>query len=145
MSDYDADILAWSEHQGALLKRLADGERVNDQVDWPNVVEEIESVGRSELRACESLLLQALINMLKAEAWPLSLAAPGWQAEALRFRFEASRAFSPSMRQRLDVDQLYQRARRMLPETINGQASLPVPETSPVTLDELLSPGPLLD
>jgi Domain of unknown function DUF29 len=36
-------------------------------VDWANVVEEIESVGRSELRACVSLLLQALIHMLKAE------------------------------------------------------------------------------
>jgi hypothetical protein len=30
----------------------------------------------------------------------------------------------------------------MLPETINGQAPLPVPETSPVTLDELLSAAP---
>src|SRR5947209_3825193 len=98
MSDaYDTDILLWSEHQGALLKRLADGERVNDQVDWPNVVEEIESVGRHELREVRSLLLQALINMLKAEAWPLSPDAPTWRADALRFRTEASEAFAPSM------------------------------------------------
>ena len=48
MSDlYEADILAWSENQAALLRRLATGERVNNQIDWANVVEEIESVGRS--------------------------------------------------------------------------------------------------
>jgi hypothetical protein len=29
----------WSRHQPALLRRLAAGERVNDQVDWENVVE----------------------------------------------------------------------------------------------------------
>jgi hypothetical protein len=42
---YETDILAWSRHQSDVLRRLAAGERVNDQVDWPNVIEEIESVG----------------------------------------------------------------------------------------------------
>ena len=82
MSDYDTDILTWSERQAALLRRVGAGEKVNDQVDWENVIEEIESVGRSELHAVESLLTQALAHMLKAEAWPLSSAVPGWHAEA---------------------------------------------------------------
>ena len=30
MSDYDADVYAWSQRQGALLRRLAAGERVDD-------------------------------------------------------------------------------------------------------------------
>ncbi len=63
MSDlYDDDILLWSEQQAALLRRLAHGERVNDQLDWGNLVEEIESVGRNELRAVESHLIQALLH-----------------------------------------------------------------------------------
>jgi hypothetical protein len=37
---YDTDIVAWSEHQAALLRRLARGERVNDQMDWDNLVED---------------------------------------------------------------------------------------------------------
>jgi hypothetical protein len=47
MSDdlYDDDILWWSEQQAELLRRVAAGERVNDQVDWDNVVEEIEALG----------------------------------------------------------------------------------------------------
>jgi hypothetical protein len=48
---YDEDILAWSERQGALLRRIAAGERVDDHdLDWDNVAEEIERVGRSQLR-----------------------------------------------------------------------------------------------
>jgi hypothetical protein len=34
MSDYDTDLLLWSERQAALLRRAAAGEQVNDQVDW---------------------------------------------------------------------------------------------------------------
>ena len=140
MSDYDTDILTWSEHQAALLHRIARGELVNSaELDWPNIAEEIESVGRSELRACEGLLRQALLHMLKAEAWPLSQAAPGWQAEAIRFRQEAADAFSPSMRQRIVIARLYRQAIRQLPETIDGQLPLPVADKCPVTLDELLA------
>jgi Domain of unknown function DUF29 len=139
MSDlYDTDILAWSEHQAELLRRVAAGERVND-ADWPNIVEEIESVGREQLHAVESLLTQALLHMLKAEAWPLSSAVPGWRADARLFRRQAWRRFSPSMRQRLDVAGLYADALAAMPDTIDGLAPLPVPAICPVTLNELLS------
>ena len=140
MSDlYDGDILRWSEHQSDLLRRVAAGEPVNERPDWPNIIEEVESVGRSDLRAVESLLLQALVHRLKAEGWPTSTAVPGWRAEARLFRAQARRAFSPSMRQRLDVPGLYADALRAMPETIDGQAPLPVSATCPVTLDELLA------
>ena len=42
---YDEDVLLWSEQQAALLRRLAAGERVNEQIDWENVIDEVESVG----------------------------------------------------------------------------------------------------
>ena len=81
MSDlYDDDIVLWSERQAALLRRVAAGERVNNEVDWGNVAEEIEAVGRTERRACESHLVQALLHDLKAEAWPLSREVPHWRA-----------------------------------------------------------------
>jgi hypothetical protein len=138
MSDYGTDILTWSERQAALLRRVGAGEKVNDQVDWENVIEEIESVGRSELHAVESLLTQALAHMLKAEAWPLSSAVQGWHAEARLFRRQARRRFAPSMRQKIDIPGLYADALYALPETIDGVPPLPVPTECPVTLEELL-------
>jgi hypothetical protein len=140
MSDYDTDILAWSEHQAALLRRRAAGELVNEAaLDWANIAEEIESVGREQLQAVESLLMQALVHMLKAEAWPLSREVPHWQAEARLFRSQARRRFASSMRHKLDLAGLYADALAGLPETIDGQPPLPVPTACPVTLDDLLS------
>lgn len=139
-SEYDTDILAWSEHQAALLKRRATGELVNEaELDWPNIAEEIESVGSEQRHAVESLLLRTLVHMLKAEAWPLCREVPHWQAEARLFRSQARRRFTPSMRERIDLAGLYADALRGLPDTIDGQLPLPVPAACPVTLDDLLS------
>jgi hypothetical protein len=140
MSDYDADILQWSERQANLLRRAASGERVDD-LDWPNIIEEVESVGRGQLSAVRSLLIQALALDLKAAGWPTSRDVPHWRAEARRLRIDAAEACAPSMRQRIDLDRLYARARSILPETIDGQAALPLPAQCPVTLDELLAEG----
>jgi hypothetical protein len=118
---YEEDILLWSERQAALLRRLAAGERVNDRdLDWPNIGEEIETVGRSELRACEALLMQAVAHWLKQRCWPESSEVPHWREEEVRFRQEAADAFSPSMRQRIDMNRILRRARQRLPATIDG-------------------------
>jgi hypothetical protein len=136
---YDTDILSWSEHQAELLRRVANGDAINETPDWANIIEEVEAVGRSELHAVESLLIQAILHGLKADAWPLSLYVPHWEAEARGFRDDAARRFTPSMRQRISVAGLYARALRRMPDTVDGQPPLPVSAVCPVTLDELLA------
>lgn len=141
MGDYDTDILIWAERQAQLLRQLAEGRRTTHQVDWENVIEEIESVGRSELNAVASHLIQALLHDLKAEAWPHSPSVAHWRAEARGQTDDARRIYAPSMKNRpqLDVRQLYSSALRRMPETIDGQPALPVPTTCPWTLEELLA------
>ena len=137
MSDlYDADILLWSERQATLLKRLAAGERLNERPDWANIIEEVESVGRSQLTAVESLIVQSLLHDLKVRAWPGSREAPHWRAEAIGFRDDAARAYAPSMRQRINMDRLYRQALRRVPEAMDGQPPLALPEIGQVTVDE---------
>ena len=146
MSDlYDDDILWWSEQQAELLRRVAAGERVNDQVDWNNIIDEVESLGRSETRACTSALVQMLLHELKLVAWPNSTAVPSWRDEVSMRRMEAADAFAPSMRRKIDVADLYARALhefRKMPAMIDGLAPLPVPGTCERTLDELLADRP---
>jgi Domain of unknown function DUF29 len=141
MSDlYDEDIVLWSERQGELLRRRAAGELVNEaELDWPNIAEEIESVGNDQRFAVESMLVQAIAHLLKAQAWPDCRDAPTWRADALRFRGDAAARFVPSMRQRLDSDRIWRRAVRAVPETIDGVPPPPLPAACPYTLDELLS------
>ena len=142
MSDYDADILVWSEHQAALLRRRAAGELVNDAaLDWANIAEEIEDVGSNRLHAVESLLTQALRHMLKAEAWPLARDEPTWRADAIDFRRQARRRFVPSMRQKIDLAALYADALAAVPDRLDGQPPLPLPRVCNPRLDELLSEG----
>jgi hypothetical protein len=135
---YESDILVWSEQQADLLRRLAHGERVNDQLDWEHLIEEVESVGSEQLHAVESLLFQALVHMLKAQGWPLSRDVENWRADARGFRAQAANRFAPSMRQRLDLARIYRQALRAVPATTDGQPPQPLPETCPATLDDLL-------
>ncbi len=142
MSDlYDADVLEWSEHQARLLRQHAGGGPGNETPDWANIIEEIESVGRSQLSAVKSLLMRALEHDLKCKAWPQSRDVPHWKIEARRFRIDATEAFTPSMRQRINVDELYRKALSLLPEMMDGQPPLEVDPACPATLDELLQEG----
>ncbi len=89
---YEQDILTWSEQQAALLRRLARGERVNAAMDWDNLIEEMEAVGRNELRACGSNLYQALIYLLNARYDPDSPFRIYWLKETDAFLDHARRA-----------------------------------------------------
>jgi len=141
---YDEDIVLWSERQGDLLRRRAAGELVNDaEFDWPNIAEEIESVGNEQRFAVESMLVQAIIHLLKAHALPDCRDAPNWRADSMRFRGDAAARFVPSMRQRLDIARIWRRALRAMPDTIDGAALSPLPANCPYSLDELLSEQPL--
>jgi hypothetical protein len=78
MSDYDTDLLLWSERQAALLRRAAAGERVNDQVDWENIAEEIESLGKSDRRELTNRIRTILIHLIKLQASPATEPRAGW-------------------------------------------------------------------
>ncbi len=137
---YDQDVLIWSEQQADLLRRLAAGERVNDSVDWTNVIEEVQDVGQSQLRSCEGLLRQAMLHLLKLHAWPASRSAGHWRQEAGTFLDDAALYFAPSMRQRIDLEALYTKAlRRAASATDDSGAALHLPNACPFTLDALLS------
>lgn len=136
---YDQDVLLWSEQQGALLRRRAAGELVNEQsLDWANIAEEIESVGREQLHAVISHLRLALLHDLKAQAWPSSRDVPHWRAEARSHRGEALDRYTPSMAQKIDIEKLYRRARHGMPTSVDGVAPLPTPDACPMTLAELI-------
>ncbi len=137
---YDTDALEWAERQSALLQRLASGERVNAQIDWSNVIDEVRDVGVSQLHDCESLLHQAMRHLLKLHAWPASTAADHWRSEAITFLGDARRRFSPSMRQRIDLADIYALALSSVC-VLKDQSGAPrlLPDACPFTLDALLA------
>lgn len=144
---YDADFLLWSEQQAALLRRLAAGERVNDAVDWPNLIEEVGDLGRSEFRAVESLLDVGLRHLVLAHAAPMPEPVAHWRAEALAALSRAARQVTPGMVPRLDLDDLWRTARDVAATKLaaSGGLSRPLPAACPFTAAELLNRHPDLD
>jgi Domain of unknown function DUF29 len=105
MSDlYDEDIVRWSERQGDLLRRRAAGELVNDSaLDWPNIAEEIQSMGRAEQDQLTNRLAILLAHLLKWRFQP-DHRGNSWRLTILEQRRRAMRIVSrsPSLRPRLD-------------------------------------------
>jgi hypothetical protein len=89
MSDYDLDFYAWTQRQGSLLRRLAAGERVNEaDLDWPNIAEEIETLGRSERGAVASRIRNVVEHLMKLEASPATEPRAGWRRTIKRERID---------------------------------------------------------
>jgi hypothetical protein len=61
---YDRDFALWVAEQAQALK-----ERRTAELDWDNLVEEVDALGRSDRRAIRSCLENALLHMLKLAYW----------------------------------------------------------------------------
>ncbi|MDZ4760804.1 MAG: DUF29 domain-containing protein [Alphaproteobacteria bacterium] len=59
---YEADYFAWTQRQAALLRGQSGR---GAALDWDNLAEEIEDIGRSQERACESMVRNILLRFLK--------------------------------------------------------------------------------
>ncbi len=65
-SDYETDFYLWSYEQSELLRQ-----RRFSELDLPNIIEEIESLGRSDKRALTSAYRVLLQHLLKWQFQPL--------------------------------------------------------------------------
>ena len=140
---YDDDILLWSEQQAEVIRRLGRTRPdVSNELDVENVAEEIEAVGRSELAAVESQLRLIFVHLIKLVVEPDADAVRHWRGEIVGFRSEARRRHAPSMRQRIDLDEIWHSAREQSMLAYGGSheplvAKLPV--DSPFSLEDFLA------
>ena len=92
---YDTDFAAWADEQAELLRR-----RASNELDWENLVEEIESLGRSQRHEVYSRLMRICEHLLKL-AYQQRIDPPkSWMATITEQRAELERLFedSPSLR-----------------------------------------------
>ena len=82
---YHRDPHAWSIEQAAALRR-----RDLQAVDWENVIEEIESVGKTEQRSWSSFCSNAIHHLLKIEHASRATTAQinKWEGEIQHYRDE---------------------------------------------------------
>ena len=104
MNAYSNDVLAWSERQGDLLRRRAAGDLVNDsELDWPNIAEEIQSLGQSERYRIRNHIFAVIEHLIKLQASPATEPRNGWKTSVRNARRGIERCLktSPSLRREI--------------------------------------------
>jgi Domain of unknown function DUF29 len=100
---YDRDFFLWTEEQAAALRRAKDS---NLPLDWENLAEEIESLGKSDRRQVISQIRRILRHLLKLEASAAMRPRAGWRSTIIDARSQIDEVLSDSPSLRREVDRL---------------------------------------
>ncbi|AFZ30681.1 protein of unknown function DUF29 [Gloeocapsa sp. PCC 7428] len=133
---YLEDFSSWINQTAQLLR-----ERRWHEIDVPNLIEEVEDLGKSERRGIASQLTRLLLHLLKWQYQP-QRRSDSWldSITDARTQIELAIEDSPSLRS-YPVEQLeesYQRARRQAAKQTAIEISV-FPETCPYPLEMVLS------
>ena len=129
---YETDYNQWLKET---VKHLQ--ERNFEQVDWDNLIEEIESMGKSDRRALMSLLTRLIEHLLKLAYWQEEKKRSGnhWAAAIVNFRAQIQQRLedSPSLRPELAVmyDKVYPVAIKSVSQlfSLNSDAHISLEQT----------------
>jgi len=98
---YETDYNQWVNETVQQLR-----ERQFDGVDWDNLIEEIEDMGKSQKRALESFLTRLVEHLLKLSYWESEKERNSnhWKSEIVNFRYQIHKRLkeSPSLRPELE-------------------------------------------
>ncbi|HEY9864422.1 MAG TPA: DUF29 domain-containing protein [Candidatus Obscuribacterales bacterium] len=135
LTTHEQDFYAWTQEQSKLLKT---GQL--HQIDWQNIAEEIEDMGRSEKRQLDSRLELLIMHLLKWQFQP-NLRSRSWQLTIKEqcLRLQKLLQKNPSLEPNLTeaIEDVYALA-TLSAERETGLSLFP--ETCPYTLTEILSP-----
>ena len=131
---YETDFYLWTQQQAALLRQ---GQL--SALDVDNLIEEIESVGKSDRRALESHLFVILAHLLKWQFQP-SRRGKSWRLSIWNGRMDITRLLkdSPSLKTQLYVLAMeeYPSARKQAAEE-TGLPLTTFPEQCPFTVEHI--------
>jgi len=133
---YLTDFNSWINQTAQLLR-----EHRWHEIDVPNLIEEVEGLGKSERRGIASQLNRLLLHLLKWQYQP-QRRSDSWldSITDARTQIELAIGDSPSLG-RYPVEQLeerYQRARRQAAKQTSMEISV-FPETCPYSLELVLA------
>ncbi|HXO03359.1 MAG TPA: DUF29 domain-containing protein [Stellaceae bacterium] len=137
---YEDDFYAWTQQQAAVLRSLP---ATNNQLDAELVAEEIEDLGRSEVRAAQSLCEHIIEHFLKLEYSGLTEPADHWRDEIVEWRLQLDKILTRSIIAKIDLPDRYRSARRLLRRQERAVPGLMarLPQDCPYSLDQIVGTG----
>ncbi len=130
---YETDYYQWTQLMAKALK-----ERDYSRIDWDNLIEEIEDMGKSQKRAIESLLMRLTEHLLKLKYWKSEQERnkKHWRAEIVNFRILLDKRLQDSPSLKAKLDEIYQ---DVLPGCKRSVAQLfDLPEEVELSLEQVL-------
>jgi len=133
---YDTDFVRWTEKTSELM-RSGDF----SDVDWVNVIEEIESLGRSDKRALKSQTTRVIIHLLKWQYQPENR-SNSWRGSIVEgcVQIRDLLADSPSLKPHLN--NIFVNCYRDAVEQASAETGLQTekfPDDCPYTIDDLFN------
>jgi hypothetical protein len=110
---YDEDFVAWSRQQAEAL-RAAAKTGSNLRLDWENLAEEIEDLGKSTRRELGSRLSVILEHLMKLELSRAKNPRASWRQTIRRERAAIERLLDDSPSLRRELPDLAQKERRRI-------------------------------
>ncbi len=138
VTSYDRDFAAWAEEQARLLKA-----RSVTGLDWENLAEEIDSLGRSERQEIRRRLLILLHHLLKWQFQP-DERSNNWRASILEQRQRIEDILDESRSLRSFPARALDREYRLARLKAAGDTGLPLnlfPIEPPYSIADILSDG----
>ncbi|TAE53125.1 MAG: DUF29 domain-containing protein [Nostocales cyanobacterium] len=133
---YEIDDYLWLEETIKLLKT-----KNLENLDIDNLIEELESLGRSELNKVRSLFKQIIIHILLLEYWQEEYERNyrHWQGEIIAFRDDLNNSLTKTLKNKLvqELDNIYDVAVKIV-STKTGLSKNVFPENCPYSLEQLL-------
>jgi hypothetical protein len=139
-TEHDDDFYAWTQEQAKLLRRLP---AVGNRLDVQAIAEEIEDLGRSDLRTAQSLCEHIIEHLLKLEYAGLAEPAEHWCDEIVEWRLQLEKTLTRSIAAKLDLHGRYRSALRLLrrlERSVPGVMSR-VPPRCPYSLEQIVGSG----
>ncbi|MEL7035548.1 MAG: DUF29 domain-containing protein [Cyanobacteria bacterium J06592_8] len=131
---YEQEYDQWLSETVKLLKN-----RELDQLDYENLIEELEALGRSEKNAVKSLLLQIIIHLIFYQYWQSEFERNRnhWSGEIITFRVQLEDKLTSNLKKYLanELPKIYSNA--LLIAQKKTQLNT-LPESCPYTLTQLL-------
>ncbi|MBV9859048.1 MAG: DUF29 domain-containing protein [Alphaproteobacteria bacterium] len=141
---YDDDFYAWTQYQADVLRTL----RTRDnRLDRENLVEEVETLGRSERDAVRSQMRRILVHLLKLAYSPARDPRLDWMSSIIQGRAALDDKLSQSLRRDAQeaLPKLYSDAREQaaveLQKHGEREPAAALPATCPFSMDQILSKG----
>ena len=104
---YDRDFLAWTQDQADALRR-----RSSNELDWENLLEEVESLGKQQRSELRNHLIVLMVHLLKWNAQP-ERRGRSWALTIAEQRREAERVLAENPSLKPEVEDLLESAYRI--------------------------------